>query len=80
MIVWTSVELVDENGLRTLVLKTENPVEPKSIDGNEHPLDWTGFKRIALEHVQVKRAAGERIDRVRVIGLRDSGYSEEFDV
>jgi hypothetical protein len=46
------------------------------IDGNERPLDWTGLRRHANDHVVKLRLRGEVIDLVRVVSLRDGSIEE----
>jgi hypothetical protein len=85
MVVMTEYSIIDEqvaNGdqIRVLLVKTENPTVQASIDGDEHPLDWTGTSRSIVETVADCRARGEIINRVRVIGVRDDNHITEWDV
>jgi hypothetical protein len=72
--------LADGKIVRVLLVETENPTLRKSLDGDEHPLDWTGIRRVVSEKVGDYRARGETINRVRVVGVRDGGHVTEWDV
>jgi hypothetical protein len=85
MIISTWFSVLDEPALggavvRVLFVETENPTVKKSVDGNEHPLDWVGTRRMIENEVEKRRARGETINLVRVVGVREGNHVTEWAV